>query len=320
MKIVVLTPVRNEEWILEKFLSVTSLFADHIIILDQKSTDNTKKIANRFPKVVYYLNENDEYDEEYRQIFLIEKARELVKGKMLLLALDADEIITHDSIESAEWKVLLGLDAGTRIFMRKYDLLPNSKNYVTSEVDFLLGYVDDGKPHEGKKFHSPRLPLSKIEYHCVNIIFMHLAIVRSKEYRARQRLYTVLENISNSDSLQLRYRKYSEIFQNLQILSHSKPVPDKWLQGFDDINIDFKKFTSSEINAYNQRVLESFREFGVTRFWYDDIWSVDYNSINDSLGWIVEGKIKPPPKIISLLMCVYKYLLYLAIQVSFKRK
>jgi len=35
VRIVVVTPVRNEAWILERFLSVTSRFADHIIIADQ---------------------------------------------------------------------------------------------------------------------------------------------------------------------------------------------------------------------------------------------------------------------------------------------
>ena len=36
--LVVLTPVRNEAWILRAFLEATSLWADHIIIADQMST------------------------------------------------------------------------------------------------------------------------------------------------------------------------------------------------------------------------------------------------------------------------------------------
>ena len=40
-KLIVITPVKNESWILEKFLTFTSLWADYIIIADQNSTDNS---------------------------------------------------------------------------------------------------------------------------------------------------------------------------------------------------------------------------------------------------------------------------------------
>lgn len=94
MKKIVLTPTKNEEWIIELFLKITSLFADHIIIADQFSTDKTVEIAKKFPKVIIIENDNTEYDEQYRQKLLIDKARSLFPGNNLLLALDADEIIT----------------------------------------------------------------------------------------------------------------------------------------------------------------------------------------------------------------------------------
>ena len=40
-KIIVVTPIKNEDWILDRFLSVTSQFADLIIIADQNSTDKS---------------------------------------------------------------------------------------------------------------------------------------------------------------------------------------------------------------------------------------------------------------------------------------
>ena len=36
---VVMTPVRNEAWVLKAFLEATSLWADYIIVADQMSTD-----------------------------------------------------------------------------------------------------------------------------------------------------------------------------------------------------------------------------------------------------------------------------------------
>ena len=55
--IVVITPVKNEDWIIEIFLKVTSTFADLIIIADQYSSDASREIAASFKKVV--LIEND---------------------------------------------------------------------------------------------------------------------------------------------------------------------------------------------------------------------------------------------------------------------
>jgi len=49
VRVVVVTPVRNEAWI-SSVLSVTSRFADHIIIADQRSTDDSRAICGRYPR------------------------------------------------------------------------------------------------------------------------------------------------------------------------------------------------------------------------------------------------------------------------------
>ena len=46
--IICLTPVKNEDWIIEKFLRATSLWAEYIILADQNSTDRTVEIAEKF--------------------------------------------------------------------------------------------------------------------------------------------------------------------------------------------------------------------------------------------------------------------------------
>jgi glycosyltransferase involved in cell wall biosynthesis len=68
-KIVVLTPIKNEEWILERFLSVTSQFADLIIIADQNSTDSSRNICQKYPKVKLIENKSDQYDELAAKFF-----------------------------------------------------------------------------------------------------------------------------------------------------------------------------------------------------------------------------------------------------------
>ena len=40
-KVICMTPVKNEEWIMERFLAAASLWADCIIVADQHSQDRT---------------------------------------------------------------------------------------------------------------------------------------------------------------------------------------------------------------------------------------------------------------------------------------
>ncbi|PYS70680.1 MAG: hypothetical protein DMF69_12770 [Acidobacteria bacterium] len=70
-RIIVLVPVRNEAWILKTFLECASLWADHIIVADQSSTDGSTEIAAAFPKVTVIENPLPHYSEVERQQLLI---------------------------------------------------------------------------------------------------------------------------------------------------------------------------------------------------------------------------------------------------------
>ena len=100
--LVCLTPVKNESWILHRFLKSASLWADHIIIADQNSTDNSREIALQYSKVILIENNAEEFNEPERQKLLIDKARE-IEGKRVIIALDADEMLTSNFLTSPEW-------------------------------------------------------------------------------------------------------------------------------------------------------------------------------------------------------------------------
>src|SRR5437660_66806 len=68
--VICVTPVRNEEWILERFLLCASLWADYIIVADQGSDDDTPRIAASHPKVTLIENSSPAYDEAARQKLL----------------------------------------------------------------------------------------------------------------------------------------------------------------------------------------------------------------------------------------------------------
>src|SRR6185503_6148705 len=97
--VICLTPVRNEAWILERFLACTSLWADHIVIADQLSVDGSREIAERHPKVTLVKIETDVYDEFPRRKAMIDAARRF-PGPRVLVAIDADEALSLSVLTS----------------------------------------------------------------------------------------------------------------------------------------------------------------------------------------------------------------------------
>ena len=159
MTTIVVTPVRNETWILDRFLRCASLWADHIVIADQGSTDGSREIAARHPKVTLVDNPGAAYDEGARQRLLLEAARGF-PGPRLIFALDADEILTATWAESAAFRDLADAAPGTVVAMRWANVLPGVHSCWLPEEGIVFGYVDDGADHPGERIHSVRLPVA----------------------------------------------------------------------------------------------------------------------------------------------------------------
>ena len=122
--IVCLTPVKNEAWILERFLKCASLWADHIIIADQASDDGSRDIARSFKKVQLIENSANVFNEPERQKLLIEAAR-AIPGQKLLIALDADEFLTANFLGSRDWELVMRAVSGTVINFQWACVLPD---------------------------------------------------------------------------------------------------------------------------------------------------------------------------------------------------
>jgi len=120
---------------LEKFLSCASLWADHIIIADQRSDDGSREIAGKFSKVILIDNESPDYDEPERQKLLLQEGRKL-EGPKVFFTLDADEFLTADYAESPEWEQLCSAPPGTVFRFNWVNVLP----------DFKRGWITGNKP------------------------------------------------------------------------------------------------------------------------------------------------------------------------------
>lgn len=282
--IVVLTPVKNEDWILERFLAAASVFADLIIVADQYSTDDSVKIAKKFEKVKLVHIPTEEYDEAFRQKLLISKAREWMPTKKLLVALDADEFIAGNSIKSSDWLYMKNAEPGTLFTANKVDLLYPLSQYINHPPDYLkFAFLDDGiASHAGALVHSHRLPQSptgKI-VHLEHFKIIHFARVRRQVYWDKKAYYSMLENISGSRTLLGRIGFNSKRLYQFLERKKAEETPHEWLVPWQEKHgISLTEFERDSNLQLPLQIVKLFQEYGEKRFFLDDIWDRDWNTI-----------------------------------------
>ena len=140
IKVVCITRVRNEEWILERFLRCAELWADHIILADQHSEDRSEEIARKFSKVSVVksdVQKLDAYINRKADILLNEVDK--IKGEKLLITLDADEMLTANFSTSPEWQTCLTASHGTTLYFKWINLYKDTHMYWFSDQYFGWG-------------------------------------------------------------------------------------------------------------------------------------------------------------------------------------
>ena len=306
-KVIVVTPVKNEDWILERFLSVTSKFADLIIIADQNSTDSSREICQKYSKVHLIENKSEQYDESSRQILLIETARKLVPEHKIILALDADEILAADAIQTQGWQTMLKAKPGTILCFEKPDLYLTPDQCIRYDICWPLGYVDDGAEHNPKKVHSIRIPTpdyaQRLEIHDVKIL--HYAITRLNAQSSKWRMYSVIENTLGTKSLLTRRRTYCNT-KDWKKGGRLENSPDQWFQAWESEGIDMKSITNRKYHWQDIEVLKYFSQYGLYRYWFDDIWDFDWEKCRKYAKTIDKNTydfpITPPPFVLTFFL------------------
>ncbi len=302
-KIIVLTPVKNEAWILDLFLRVSSQFADAIILADQFSTDNSREIAGKYPKVVLIENDDPTFSNDYRQALLLKTARSLYDGINIILAIDADEILSADSLKaSEEWAKMQVAEVGSVFYFEKPELYGSPSRTIRRNNDYPMGFVDDGTiVHIAKKVHSIRVPLLEghQKYNFEKLKFLHASYLRPEAQRAKYRFYSVKENLLGTSPWYRRRRRY----RNPNHLLRWEPVTDSdpnWFEYPEQLEINFEEI-DEEINSWhNDSVLEALTEKGSFYFWFDDIWDMDWKKYGKSKN--INRTIIGPPFVLRWLL------------------
>lgn len=274
--IICLTPVKNEAWLLERFLKCSSLWADYIIIADQNSDDGSREIAKSFEKVILIENNSLEYSESERQKLLIEAARK-ISGPRLLIALDADEFLTANFMESPEWLTILNAPIGTILRFQWVNVRPDMVTYWTPPIEFSWGFLDDGSQHVGTKIHSPRIPIPQNSTSIIlrDIKVLHYQYTDWERMKSKHRWYQCWERINNPNQRAIDiYRQYHHMFDIPAEEIHV--IPNEWRSGYEAKGIDMTSIYQPGKFRWDAEVVELIIQHGPLLFKREAIWDVDW--------------------------------------------
>lgn len=272
-KLICLTPVRNEAWILDAFLTATSLWADYIIIADQNSTDGSRHIYKKYPKVIVVDNNDTDLHETNRQRLLFNAARK-IDGDKVFIALDADEIFTANYYQTDDWRKIKNAKAGDMFDFQWAEFNEKATHYKV-EKWFQWGMFDDGtNPPKDGKIHIARVPWTQT--HPDNEIFvndfyvMHLQYLNKIRLLSKEKYYQCFlffnEN-KNAISVNRGVR-------DVDLSQATTPIPDYFLKNYKEQDIDILKLLdfSKTYCWQDEKILEYFNEKGMKFFRKLDIW------------------------------------------------
>jgi glycosyltransferase involved in cell wall biosynthesis len=311
VRVVVVTPVRNEAWILERFLSVTSRFADHIIIADQRSTDDSRAICGRYPKVRVIDNPTDEFNERERQLLLLRHARALVPAPRVILALDADEILAANALDTPSWRAMLDARPGTIVCFERVDLYGTPDQCMRHDRLTPLGYVDDGVEHAPRDMHSVRVPIPDYARRLLldDIAVLHYSALRPRALAAKLRWYSVIENVRGTCPRVFKRRLRYAMHVDFTGAGRVERSPVEWFRGWEDAGIDMRSVAQEKYHWYDFEVLRLFDEHGARKFWLDDIWDFDWEACREhakglNISGVADAPVDAPPRALVLAMRV----------------
>jgi hypothetical protein len=291
--LICLTPVRNEAWILDRFLRCASTWADHIIIADQASTDGSREIAARHPKVRVVHNPGTDFDEKSRQELLLAAARE-IPGPRLLIALDADEVLSANHATSPEWVTLLAAAPGTQIYLERGDIYPFCQDIGVYHAPWLFGFVDDSRAHRGTFIHGPRVPQEKHgpKLYLADIKVLHYQYTDWERMKSKHRLYEVIESLHDPRRSAISiYRQYHHMDPPNP---WRMPIPREWLEGYLRAGIDMTSTNVEGCYATDREILAHLEKSGTRRFARQAIWDVDWVELAGLHGFAQPERFRDP--------------------------
>lgn len=275
-KLIVITPVRNEAWVLDAFLTCTSSWADYIILADQHSDDGTREIAAKYEKVILIDNPTQEWYEYLCRTRLLEEA-EKIPGDKVIFGLDADEFFSEGFEKTASWERITH-SQGNEIFC--FNWLNLFDNFNTAEYtqmhyewaahyDTSVDVVAEYSKRETHAVHCARIPCleeNRCRYIDVDDFWVvHLSKLNHEKIRQKMDFYQVTWMDKNKDKANViaMYRDYSKFYPD-EIVRLDQPVrlccmnDDKDYSGLVQVSDYGKHFVDEMLQVFEREGTEKF--------------------------------------------------------------
>lgn len=290
---IVMTPTRNEAWVIRAFLESTSRWANYIIIADQMSTDGTREIVSEYAarnqtlvdraKIILINNKNPDFNEAERQSILVATAREIAVGRdTLLWGLDADEILAANAFETEDWRRIINSKPGSVFWFKWAEICPNQKEFWSSPTTYYPWlFHDDGKEPHGnyvRNMHSMRIPYpieEKQMYYVDDFRVLHLAYLNSFRVASKRRFYQFVDWEMNHRSPIILSRSYAQTKQAEEV---KQLTPEMIPADYDVIQLVDTKSTRCYMDKYivDRLPKHNKKEFRKLDIW-DDVFLSDNN-------------------------------------------
>lgn len=294
---IVMTPVRNEAWVLRAFLTATSRWADYIIIADQMSTDGSREIYREFQSVfalssvssnehhcqlIVIDNKNPEFNEAERQAMLVAKAREVAAGRdTLLWGLDADEILPANWLNTEDGRRILHSVPGDVFWFKWAQLSPDRKHYGDSVFYPWLFHDDGVEPHGNyvRNMHSMRIPYpieEKQMYYVNDFRVLHCGLLDSQRISAKNRFYQFVDWEMNHKSPITLARNYAAHRKENQVSEFPQLNDEDWFHF--SFNIWDKIITGAKHTWFDDYIYERLGNYNPKEIRKLDIWDESFLS------------------------------------------
>lgn len=226
----------------------------------------------------------------------------------VLLALDADEIIAADAAATHDWQRGMSAEPGTVLRIEKPTFFPDFNHVLRYPDGFPLAFVDDNSLHEANLIHSDRVPSrpSSPKIFLEDVKILHYALLRPKAQRAKNRMYSAVENINRSRHAFSRREFYGQA-KDYSLDGPMTATNPQWMAGWEEAGIDMRSVPDESPHWQDFEMLRLMAEHGAQRFWLDDVWDMDWEACRKTaLGRGIQSvprkPIHAPPALLQWMM------------------